>query len=858
MVVHGNVAPRRTARPCQQMLGSGDASEPFQRFTLEHLPLTYVQSTDDRPGADAALEVRVDDVRWNEVPTLFGAAPRDRAYIAAHDEQGTTYVEFGDGVRGARLPTGVEQRARDLPQGDRRRRQRRGRRAHAAARPAARPEERQQPVAGEGGADPEPEEARASRSRSASARSAAPSRCSTTRTSRAPSPASPRRNAAVLTLRAGRTIVVTVAAEGGDRLDDLDRRRCRSTAIRTCRCACCRRPTRDVPPRAQGRASTRPTRPRRCWPASRRRCARYSLRRARARPAGRRSRTSSRSRRPCPASWRVDLDLLYGGTTAGLADRAARAARRPSDAGGDGVAAGLLELRLRPARRAGGDDVTATGLTRRRSSTGCCPRVYRVRDAEQGGALRALIDVIAEQVNVARGEHRAALRRPVHRDLRRLGRALHRRPHRLPAAARRRRREIASPRAEVANTIALPPPQGHGAVLEQLARDVTGWPARAVEFFELLATTQYMNHIRLHAPATRRPARRGAARAAARSRRAPSTPFAHTAEMRRIPKAGRAATTSPTSASSSGGCRRSASCASPLVRRRRRAAAAFRFNPLGRTSAVHAAPHRGRRSPTSPSRSTCPIPLRRARSRRRAPRATSYGAGRALRCWRSRRRERRRRSPSADVRICDLSRRSRRRRAPGSTSRSPPTRTSPSIPVLGRVAFAAAPAAGEQRLATFHYGSALAIGGGGYDRAASLERIETVVTASGGEALGPQLDLRSPAAAGCRSWTAARYAAPATITATTPPAGRADRVVALRPPTARGRCSRARRPAHARAGAATRTLVLDGLVLAGGAARARGGRRRRAAQARPAPLHARARARARTRTAPALRSAARA
>jgi hypothetical protein len=57
---------------------------------------------------------------------------------------------------------------------------------------------------------------------------------------------------------------------------------------------------------------------------------------------------------------------------------------------------------------------------------------------------------------------------------------------------------VASPRAEVANTIALRRRKGTALVLEQLARDVTGWPARAVEFFELLATTQYMNHIRLH------------------------------------------------------------------------------------------------------------------------------------------------------------------------------------------------------------------------------------------------------------------------------------------------------------------------------------------------------------------------
>jgi len=57
---------------------------------------------------------------------------------------------------------------------------------------------------------------------------------------------------------------------------------------------------------------------------------------------------------------------------------------------------------------------------------------------------------------------------------------------------------VASPRAEVAHTIALRRRKGTALVLEQLARDVTGWSARAVEFFQLLATTQYMNHARLH------------------------------------------------------------------------------------------------------------------------------------------------------------------------------------------------------------------------------------------------------------------------------------------------------------------------------------------------------------------------
>lgn len=61
-------------------------------------------------------------------------------------------------------------------------------------------------------------------------------------------------------------------------------------------------------------------------------------------------------------------------------------------------------------------------------------------------------------------------------------------------------------RAEVAHTIALRRRKGTAAVLEQLARDVTGWNARAVEFFQLLAATQHMNHVRLgnhYAPAVR-------------------------------------------------------------------------------------------------------------------------------------------------------------------------------------------------------------------------------------------------------------------------------------------------------------------------------------------------------------------
>ena len=66
---------------------------------------------------------------------------------------------------------------------------------------------------------------------------------------------------------------------------------------------------------------------------------------------------------------------------------------------------------------------------------------------------------------------------------------------------------VDNPRAEVAETISLRRRKGTVLVMEQLARDVTGWSAHAVEFFRILADTQYMNHIRLgnhYAPDLRR------------------------------------------------------------------------------------------------------------------------------------------------------------------------------------------------------------------------------------------------------------------------------------------------------------------------------------------------------------------
>jgi hypothetical protein len=136
------------------------------------------------------------------------------------------------------------------------------------------------------------------------------------------------------------------------------------------------------------------------------------------------------------------------------------------------------------------------------------PGVYRMRDAEFGQPLRALLRVIAEQVNVVEDDIKQLYENwfietcedwvvPYIADL--VGyRAVHEAgqtgsPDTFEGLTLNR---ILIPRREVANTIRNRRRKGTLSILELLARDVTGWPTRAVEFYQLLALAQHLNHLR--------------------------------------------------------------------------------------------------------------------------------------------------------------------------------------------------------------------------------------------------------------------------------------------------------------------------------------------------------------------------
>ena len=105
VVVHANVALASHGESVSQILGAGNGGLAFQRFELKQLPLTY-RAAANEIGAASGLTVRIGDIAWSERPTMFGAAPGERAFTLATDEQGCDFVVFGDGVRGARLPSG--------------------------------------------------------------------------------------------------------------------------------------------------------------------------------------------------------------------------------------------------------------------------------------------------------------------------------------------------------------------------------------------------------------------------------------------------------------------------------------------------------------------------------------------------------------------------------------------------------------------------------------------------------------------------------------------------------------------------------------------------------------------------------
>lgn len=136
---------------------------------------------------------------------------------------------------------------------------------------------------------------------------------------------------------------------------------------------------------------------------------------------------------------------------------------------------------------------------------GLLPAIARIRDEAQGFPLRDLLRVVDEQVTVVEDdigqlydnwfiETAADWAVPYlgdlvgYRPVSEAGEAA----FAAPAQVR-----VLVPRREVAATIRAYRRKGTLALLKELAADVAGWPARAVEFARLLDVFQHLDHLRL-------------------------------------------------------------------------------------------------------------------------------------------------------------------------------------------------------------------------------------------------------------------------------------------------------------------------------------------------------------------------
>ncbi|MGY8706525.1 putative baseplate assembly protein [Bradyrhizobium sp. 18BD] len=106
MVVHANIVRASHGETVTQILGSGDAAQPFQQFELKQVPLTY-RAAANESGAASELTLRIGEIAWHERATLYGAAATEHAFTLDVDEQGRNIAKFGDGASGARLPSGL-------------------------------------------------------------------------------------------------------------------------------------------------------------------------------------------------------------------------------------------------------------------------------------------------------------------------------------------------------------------------------------------------------------------------------------------------------------------------------------------------------------------------------------------------------------------------------------------------------------------------------------------------------------------------------------------------------------------------------------------------------------------------------
>lgn len=87
-----------------EIVGSGDSTQPGQSFTLSKSPVTYLASGSTYVST---IALTVNGLPWTEVQSFYNQPAEAQVFVARQDASQMTRLDFGDGVNGALLPTGT-------------------------------------------------------------------------------------------------------------------------------------------------------------------------------------------------------------------------------------------------------------------------------------------------------------------------------------------------------------------------------------------------------------------------------------------------------------------------------------------------------------------------------------------------------------------------------------------------------------------------------------------------------------------------------------------------------------------------------------------------------------------------------
>ena len=541
MKIYGNVAQATHGETHAEPLGSGDPAQILQSFDLKNNPLTHIPAATPS-GERSTLEVYVDGVRWHEAEDPFALGPRDRAYVTSRDHTEKTSVIFGDGETGARLPKGVENVRAVYRSGI-------GKPGNVRAGQLSLLVTRTDGLRGvtnpqraSGGADPDGVES--TRARAPLAVGALDRLVSTSRLRRLRAD-----------LRRDRKGERGQAAGSRRKLRPRDGRGRGRHPDRPAVGACGRAPRgasslrRPVPAGAAGRARVAGAGDRRARPAPgglplgdvaaearsrarrpvRIRASRPRPRRVRRGGARRDARHSGRRLRRSRGVRRNLRERDRGGTGLARIGPLGHRRRTPADRGASGPRDRAGDrTRARAACRAAARTCRQPCCSRRSRSDHleprpplprCCRRFTRrvtrrpaircARCSASSAVRRRSSRTISGASTTAGSSRRAPTgscrTSATWSDSRPAPEAGD--PANLDVSDPRSRLRVLLPRRDVADTVRARRRRGTLALLEVLARDSAGWPARAVEFFTLLAWAQNLNHQRRWPLATVRSAR---------------------------------------------------------------------------------------------------------------------------------------------------------------------------------------------------------------------------------------------------------------------------------------------------------------------------------------------------------------